>query len=63
MRRKLKIEVFQRMTMLGRRWFFRIRAANGEPIAQSEAYHNRLDCEDAAGIFINRDFEIVRSAK
>lgn len=60
MRRKLKIEIFDRITLLGRRWFFRVKAANGKTIAQSEAYRNRLDAEDTAAIFINRDFDIVR---
>lgn len=39
----MKIEIFSRMTLRGRRWFWRVRAKNGEPIAQSEGYFNRVD--------------------
>lgn len=39
----MKIEVFPRRTWRGKRWFFRVKAGNGEPIAQSEAYHNYGD--------------------
>lgn len=42
---RLLIEIFPRRNWLGRKsWFFRIRGANGEPLAQSEAYRNRADC-------------------
>ena len=44
----MKIEIFARHTLRGKRWFFTIKAANGEPIAQSEAYHNRGDAYDTA---------------
>jgi uncharacterized protein YegP (UPF0339 family) len=44
----MKIEIFARRTLRGTRWFFTIKAANGEPIAQSEAYHNRGDAYDTA---------------
>jgi uncharacterized protein YegP (UPF0339 family) len=49
----MKIVAFPRRTLFGRRWFFRILAANGEPLAQSEAYRNRADCLHAAGLIIN----------
>lgn len=39
----MKIELFSRRGLKGRRWYFRVRATNGEPIAQSEGYHNRAD--------------------
>lgn len=45
---KLRIEIFPRRGLLGKRWYFRVRAANGEPIAQSEAYHNRADAKATA---------------
>lgn len=32
---------FDRLTLKGRRWFFRYQAANGEPVFQSEAYNSR----------------------
>ncbi len=41
----MTIEVFPTRNWIGkRRWFFTIKAKNGEPIAQSEAYQNRADC-------------------
>lgn len=39
----MKIETFSRRGIRGRRHYFRVRASNGEPIAQSEGYHNRAD--------------------
>jgi hypothetical protein len=44
----MKIEVFSRLTLSGRRWFFRIKAANGKIVAQSESYHNRSDAIETA---------------
>jgi uncharacterized protein YegP (UPF0339 family) len=45
----MRIELYSRRTLLGgKRWFFRIRAANGEIVAQSEGYHNRSDCRATA---------------
>ena len=40
----MKIEVFSRRGLRGRRHYFRVRADNGEPIAQSEGYRNRAGC-------------------
>ena len=42
----MKIEIFSRIGLRGRRWYFRIKAANGEIIAQSEAYTRK---ESAVG--------------
>jgi uncharacterized protein YegP (UPF0339 family) len=40
----MKIEIFSRRNLIGsKRWFFRIRAMNGEPVAQSEGYSRRVD--------------------
>ena len=39
----MKIELYSRVTLLGRKWFFRIRASNGEIIAQSESYSRKVD--------------------
>lgn len=40
----MKVEIFSRKKLLGRPlWYFRIRARNGEIIAQSEGYSRRLD--------------------
>jgi uncharacterized protein YegP (UPF0339 family) len=49
----MKFIAFPRLTLFGRRWFFRILAANGEPIAQSEGYRRKADCLHAAGLIIN----------
>lgn len=39
-------EIFERRNMLGlKRWYFRIRAANGEMVAQSEAYTRKASAE------------------
>ena len=40
-------ELFDRRTLWGRRWYFRFRAANGEVMAQSEAYNSRAARDDA----------------
>lgn len=39
----MKVEIFRRLGMRGRLWFFRVRARNGRIIAQSEGYRNRGD--------------------
>lgn len=45
---ELRFETFDRLTIFGRRWFFRIvRNGNNEPMAQSEAY-NRPEPRDIA---------------
>lgn len=46
--RSLRIEIFSRRSLFGKRWFFRVRAKNGEVIAQSEGYQNRFDCRGTA---------------
>lgn len=43
------IETFSRRTLLGRRHFFRIRATNGQVVAQSEGYANKIDRDMVAG--------------
>lgn len=45
---KLRFETFDRLTLFGRRWFFRIvREGNNETMAQSEPY-NRPEPRDIA---------------
>jgi uncharacterized protein YegP (UPF0339 family) len=45
----VKIEIFSRRSLVGRkRWYFRVRAGNGEPIAQSEGYSRRVDAVGTA---------------
>lgn len=46
----MRFTVFPRRGLRGRRWYFRIVAANGEPIAQSEGYRNKADCIYATGL-------------
>lgn len=50
----MKFETFDRLTLFGRRWFFRLVAANGEPVAQSEAY-NSAQSRDKEIANIRRD--------
>jgi uncharacterized protein YegP (UPF0339 family) len=45
----MKIEIFSRRTLLqGKQWYFRIKARNGQKLAQSEGYYNRADCRQTA---------------
>lgn len=45
----MKIETFKRARLIGRpRWYFRVRANNGEIVAQSEGYSRRIDCVETA---------------
>lgn len=45
----MKLEVFHRRNMLGKmRWYFRIRAENGQIVAQSEAYSRKIDAMSTA---------------
>lgn len=37
----MEIEIFSKLGLLGRKYYFRIRASNGEIIAQSESYTRR----------------------
>lgn len=39
----MKFEIFARLTLRGRRWFWRLRAANGRIVASGESsgFHNR----------------------
>jgi uncharacterized protein YegP (UPF0339 family) len=42
----MKFQVYSRLTLFGRRWYWRLRARNNEIIAQGETngYRNRGDC-------------------
>lgn len=46
----LRIVLFRRWSILGSRWYFTIKAANGEPIAQSEGYNSHRSCRDTADL-------------
>lgn len=39
-RERRKIERFDRLTLFGRRWFFRARGKNGEIVCPSEPYNS-----------------------
>lgn len=44
----MKFEVYSTLTLKGRRWRWRLRAANGRKVAHSgEDYHNRADAVSA----------------
>lgn len=44
----MRIELFPRYTLRGKRWYFRVKAKNGEIIATSEGYHNLADARKTA---------------
>lgn len=46
----MKFEVFPRATVRGRRWYWRLVAANGEIIAASQGYRNRVDALHAVDL-------------
>ncbi len=48
----MKIEIYRRLTLRGKRWFFRVRARNGEIIAVSEGYHNLADVHETVGVIM-----------
>lgn len=58
--REYKFETYDRMTLRGRRWFFRFRAANGEIMLQSEGY-NSAAARDHAIIVIRGKASIGRT--
>lgn len=37
----LKFEMYDRLTLMGRRYFFRVKGGNGEIVVQSEGYTRR----------------------
>jgi uncharacterized protein YegP (UPF0339 family) len=51
---KLRIEIYPRKHLFGKRWYFRVRAGNNETIAQSEGYRNRGDCHHTAQLLRNK---------
>lgn len=56
----MKIEIFRRRGLLGKKWYFRLIARNGEIVASSESYHNLKDAQDTVGnIMIQAGFATV----
>jgi len=45
---QMRIELFSRATLFGRKWFFRIRSSNLQVVAQSEAYSRHIDAKRTA---------------
>lgn len=39
----MKFELFKKWGLRGPRWYWRLKAGNGEIIAQSEGYKNQID--------------------
>lgn len=51
----MEVQTFDRLTLWGRRWFFRIiDAGNGQTLAQSEAYNSAQARNSTAVRFSNR---------
>lgn len=42
-----QFEIFSRIGIRGRRWYFRFVSANGQIMAQSEGYTRKENCEKA----------------
>ena len=40
----MRFQMYSQRGLFGRRWYWRLRAANNEIIAQGEGYRNRADC-------------------
>ena len=46
----MKFELYRSLTLRGWRWFWRLKATNGETIAHGEGYHNKGDAVHAVGL-------------
>ena len=46
----IRYEVYPRLTIWGRRWFWRAVGRNGRKVGWGEAYHNKQDAWDAADL-------------
>lgn len=46
----MRFQIYSRLTLLGRRWYWRLRAPNHEIIAQGEAYVRKEDCRHAVSL-------------
>lgn len=49
----MRFELFRRLTLRGLRWFWRLKAKNGETVAQSEGYHNKEDALETIDLIQN----------
>lgn len=48
----MKFQIYKRWTWRGFRWYWRLRAKNGEIIAQSEGYNDIADCRRSIDLII-----------
>lgn len=46
----MRFQIYSRLTLLGRRWYWRLRARNGEMIASGEGYNRKEDCRHAVSL-------------
>lgn len=53
-------ELYRSVTLRGRCWRWRLRAANHEIIAAGEDYHNRADAEHAISLVQLADIATIR---
>lgn len=52
-----KFEIFSRIGIRGRRWYFRMKAPNGEIIAQSEGYKRIEDAQKTVQVIKRKAFD------
>ncbi len=43
----MHFELYRQLTLAGKKWAWRLRAANGEIIARGESYSRRIDAVEA----------------
>lgn len=49
----MRVQFYPRLTLRGRRWFWRARARNGEIVAQGRGYHRLVDAQHAVDLLAN----------
>lgn len=50
-----RFQVFKRLTLFGYRWYWHLRARNGEIIAHGEGYRNKVDAMRAVDLVCSTD--------
>jgi uncharacterized protein YegP (UPF0339 family) len=59
-----KIQIFKTSTLFGKRFYFRLKADNGEIVAVSEAYNSKKACENGIELLrSNANSDIVDLTK
>lgn len=51
----MTFEVYRRLTLRGKKWFWRLRARNGEIVAHGESYSRRIDALNAVRVVRETD--------